>query len=63
MDGQKEFAFCKLCSKEGYYSMDYSTSILTQHMKRHHKQVYKQHLEDLAEAKLAMEGKVNAQKS
>jgi hypothetical protein len=39
---------------EVYYSKDYSSSMLVQHMKRHHKQVYKNHLEAEANAKLAL---------
>jgi len=47
--------------KEVYYSKDYSTSMLIWHMKRHHKDIYKHHLESKAEEKLAKEGKGDAQ--
>jgi len=43
---------------EGVYcSKDYSTSMLIRQMKRHHKDVYKHHLEAKAEEKPAVEGK------
>jgi len=51
MEDKKGFAFCDLCMKEVYYSKDYSTSILIRHMKRHHKDEDKHHLEAKAEEK------------
>ena len=60
MEEKKEFAFCDLCMKEAYYSIDYSTSMFIQHMKRHHKDVYKHYLKAKVEEKLAEEGKVDA---
>jgi len=57
MEEKKEFAFCDLFMNEVYYSRDYSTSMLILHMKRHHKDVYKHHLEAKAEEKLSEEGK------
>ena len=62
MEEKKEFALCDLCMKEVYYSKYYSTSMLIWHMKRHHKDVYKHHLEAKAEEKLAEEGKGDAQR-
>ena len=61
MEEKKEFAFCDLCMKDVYYSNDYSTSMLIRHMKRHHMDVYQHHLEAKAKAKLAEEGKADAQ--
>jgi len=49
--------------KEVYYSKDYSTSMLIRHMKRHHKDIYKHHLEAKVEEKLEEEGKGDAQQS
>jgi len=49
--------------KDVYYSKDYSTSLLIRHMKRHHKDMYKHHLEAKVEEKLAVEGKGDAQQS
>ena len=63
MEEKKEFAFCDLCKKEVYYSKDYSTSMLIWHMKRHHNDIYKNHLEAKAEEKLAEEGKGDAKQS
>ena len=63
MDDRKEFAFCQLCRKEVYYSKDDSTSMLVLHLKRHHKQVYTNHLEAEADAKVELENKVGMQQS
>jgi hypothetical protein len=51
------FALCTICGFEVYYSKDYSTSMLVWHVRRHHKQVYKTHME--AKAKLASENKAS----
>jgi hypothetical protein len=55
MDDRKEFAFCQLCTKEVYYSKDYSTSMLVRHLKRHHKQVYTNYLDVQADSKVGMQ--------
>jgi len=59
MEEKKAFALCTICGVEVYYSKDYSTSMLIQHVRRHHKQVFKNHLEAEAEAKLASENKAS----
>jgi hypothetical protein len=59
IDGKKEFALCKICGDEVYYSRHYSTSMLVRHVRRHHKQVYTNHLEAEADAKLASENKAS----
>ena len=63
MEEKIEFAFCDLCMKDVYYSKDYSTNVLIWLMKRHHKDMYKHHLEAKAEEKLAEEGRGDAQQS
>jgi len=63
MEEKKEFTFCDLCMKEVNYSKDYSTSILIWHMKRHHKDIYKHHLEAKVVEILAEVGKGNARRS
>jgi hypothetical protein len=53
MEEKKAFALCTICGVEVYYSKDYSTSMLVWHVRRHHKQVYNNHLE--AEAQQSMQ--------
>jgi hypothetical protein len=59
MEEKKVFAFCTICGVEVHYSKDYITSMLVRHVRRHHKQVYKNHLEAEAQAKLASENKAS----
>jgi hypothetical protein len=59
MEEKNVFALCTICGVELYYSKDYSTSMLAWYVRRHHKQVYKNHLEAEAEAKLASENKAS----
>ena len=59
IEEKKEFALCKICGDEVYYSKYYSTSMLVRHVRRHHKQVFTNHLEAEADAKLASENKAS----
>jgi hypothetical protein len=51
---RKGFTLCQICLNDVYYTKDYSTSMLVRHVRRHHKEVYKNHLEAKAYAKPAL---------
>jgi len=63
MKEKKEFTLYDLSMKNVYYSKDYSTSMLIWIIKRHHKDLYKHHLEAKAEETLAVQGIGDVQQS
>jgi hypothetical protein len=52
-DMKLHYAFCILCNKEVFYSKHYSTSMLVRHIKTHHKGVYSDYLDSVADKKVS----------